>query len=152
VIATPVELEQIRRHAEADYPRECCGVILARASGHRLLMACRNIQDALHARDPVKHPRDARTAYHIDPQDLLQIGRKEDEGYQVSVIYHSHCDAGAYFSETDKRDALLGGDPAYPEAVYLVVSVLKGRVALGAAFQWNGDCRDFQPVDFKGFA
>jgi proteasome lid subunit RPN8/RPN11 len=28
----------------------------------------------------------------------------EGEGFGVAVIYHSHVDAGAYFSETDMRN------------------------------------------------
>ncbi len=148
MIATQEELAGIRRHAEADYPSECCGVILAR-DAERVLMRCRNLQDELHQGDPAKHPRDSRTAYYIDPKDLLEIGRREAQGYRVAVIYHSHCDAGAYFSETDKRNALFGGEPAYPDALYVVVSVLSGRVAAPGAFQWNPEKRDFLPVEFK---
>ncbi|MBI3630241.1 MAG: Mov34/MPN/PAD-1 family protein, partial [Candidatus Rokubacteria bacterium] len=65
MIATQEELAEIRRHAEADYPSECCGVILAR-DAERALMRCRNLQDELHQGDPAKHPRDSRTAYYID--------------------------------------------------------------------------------------
>lgn len=148
MIATQEELAEIRRHAEADYPSECCGVILAR-DAERVLMRCRNLQDELHQGDPAKHPRDSRTAYYIDPKDLLEIGRREAQGYRVAVIYHSHCDAGAYFSETDKRNALFGGEPAYPDALYVVVSVVSGRGAVPGAFQWNPEKRDFLPVEFK---
>jgi proteasome lid subunit RPN8/RPN11 len=142
MIFTGDELAQIRAQAEAEYPAECCGVLLLKA-GDRLLFPCRNIQDNLHASDPAKHPRDARTAYFIDPKDLLTIGRREGEGYRVAVIYHSHVDAGAYFSETDKRNALIGGEPTYPDAVYVVVSVVKGKVADARAFVWDAAARDF---------
>ena len=109
----------------------------------RLLVPCRNIQNELHAKDPVRHPRDARTAYYIDPKDLLAIGRREAEGYRVATIYHSHIDTGAYFSDTDKRNALVDGEPAYPDAVYVVVSVLRGPVADAAAFGGTSAARDF---------
>ena len=151
MIATPDELAEIRRHAETEYPSECCGVILTRGRDGRRLLHCRNVQDALHASDPVTHPRDSRTAYNIDPKNLLQIGRQEADGYVVSVIYHSHCDAGAYFSEMDKRNALFGGEPAYPDATYVVASVVSGRVAAAEAFRWNGARRDFLAVEFKEF-
>lgn len=150
MIATGDELAEVRRHAEADYPTECCGVILDRGA-ERMLLRCRNLQDELHANDPVKHPRDSRAAYYIDPKDLLEIGRREAQGYRVGVIYHSHCDAGAYFSETDRRNALFGGEPAYPDAYYVVVSVVSGRVVAAGAFQWNPERRDFLPVEFKEF-
>ena len=146
MIVTSEELAQIRAQAEAEYPGECCGVLLERGA-ERVVLRCRNIQNALHARDPIRHPRDARTAYYIDPQDLLTIGRREGEGYRVTVIYHSHIDTGAYFSETDKRNALMGDEPTYPEARYLVVSVVSGRVLTASAYAWNADRRDFLPLD-----
>src|SRR5262249_20884649 len=142
MIFTSDELAQIRAQAEAEYPAECCGVLL-RKGGERLLLPCRNIQDELHASDPAKHPRDARTAYFIDPKDLLNIGRREGDGYHVAVIYHSHIDAGAYFSETDKRNALINGEPTYPDAVYVVLSVVKGKVADARAFVWEAAVGDF---------
>jgi len=106
---------------------------------------CRNIQDELHARDPARHPRDSRTAYFIDPKDLLAIGRREAQGYGVAIIYHSHIDAGAYFSPTDKNNALIDGEPAYPDAVYVVLSVMAGKAVDQGAFVWDPRARDFVP-------
>ena len=143
---TPDELGAIRRHAVEEYPRESCGVIVARAGARRLLR-CRNVQDELHAKDPARHPRDARTAYFIDPRDLLQIGRLESDGFTVAVIFHSHVDAGAYFSPTDRQQALLGGEPMYPDATWVVTSVVGGRAAAMAAFRWSPAARDFVAVD-----
>ena len=145
MILTPDERERVAAQAAAAYPFESCGVILARA-GERSLQACRNVQNELHARDPERYPRDARTAYYIDPADLLRIGRLEGEGFTVAVIYHSHVDAGAYFSDTDKRQALIGDAPAYPDAAYLVTSVVRGRVESAAAFRWDAARGDFLPV------
>jgi proteasome lid subunit RPN8/RPN11 len=152
MIFTPEELAQIKAQAEAEYPAECCGVLLRRTEPRpeRLLLPCRNIQDELHRGDPVKHPRDSRTAYFIDPKDLLSIGRREGEGYHVAVIYHSHIDAGAYFSATDKRNALIDGEPTYPDAVYVVLSVVKGTVADARAFVWNAATRDFVAEEAAG--
>ena len=136
----------IRQHAEEDYPHESCGVIVAR-DGERRLLRCRNIQDELHAADPVRHPRNAGAAYYIDPRDLLAIGRLEGEGFAVAVIYHSHVDAGAYFSETDRRQAMMGEEPTYPTAVYVVASVVGGRTEAVGGFRWDPDRRDFVAVD-----
>ena len=116
---------------------------MTRGESERVLLPCRNIQDELHGKDPVKHPRDSRTAYFIDPKDLLSIGRRETQGFSVAVIYHSHVDAGAYFSPTDKRNALMNGEPTYPDAVYLVLSLVKGKVVDAAAFAWDAALRDF---------
>lgn len=147
---TPEEYKRVEAQAVAEYPAECCGVVLTRpgAPSDRLFLPCRNVQDELNRKDPERHPRDARTAYYIDPRDLLTIGRREAEGYRVATIYHSHIDAGAYFSETDKRNALVGGEPAYPDAVYVVVSVMGGRPAGVNAFAWDAARRDFLQIEF----
>ncbi len=149
MIFTAEEWARIHAQAEAEYPSECCGVLLTRAGApaDRLLLPCRNVQDELHAKDPARHPRDARTAYFIDSKDLLAIGRREGQGYQVAVIYHSHIDAGAYFSATDRQNAMINGEPTYPEAIYVVLSVLAGKVAAAAAFAWRQDQRDFVAGD-----
>jgi proteasome lid subunit RPN8/RPN11 len=136
-VVTSDEREAIRLQAVEEYPFESCGVILTRATERRLVR-CRNAQNELHARDPQRNPRDARTAYYVDPKDLLRIGDLEREGFGVAVIYHSHIDAGAYFSETDRRQALVGGEPAYPTAVYVVTSVVAGKVDAMKAFRWDG--------------
>jgi len=149
VIATPDELARIEAQAVAEYPAESCGVILTRGAERRL-MACRNIQNDLHARDPERYPRDARTAYYIDPVDLLRIGRLEGEGFSVAVIYHSHIDAGAYFSETDRRNAMMGDEPTYPETTYIVTSVVDRRVDAMAAFRWDPAKKEFAPVEGFG--
>jgi len=112
-------------------------------------MPCRNMQNELHAKDPVRHPRDARTAYYIDPADLIAIGRREAQGFRVLTIYHSHIDTGAYFSPTDKRNALVNGEPAYPDATYVVLSVMEGRVVEAGAFRWDAAAGDFIAFDWK---
>ena len=145
------ELEAIQRHARADYPAECCGVLLVRPgpAEERRLLACRNIQDELHAKDPGRFPRTARTAYYIAHGDLLEIGRREGEGFEVRVIYHSHVDAGAYFSETDRRNAMMADEPCYPGATYVVTSVVNGRVDAMAAYRWDPARREFAAVEMS---
>ena len=146
MVLTAAEQETIRGQAVQEYPFESCGVVLRRGDERRLLR-CRNAQNELHARDATRHPRDARTAYYIDPKDLLRIGDLEHQGFGVAVIYHSHIDAGAYFSETDRRQALMGGEPAYPGAVYVVTSVVRGAVEAVGAFRWDETRRDFVAME-----
>jgi proteasome lid subunit RPN8/RPN11 len=147
-LLTTAELEAIQGHARAEYPVECCGVVLVRPGSvdERRLLPCRNIQDELHGRDPGRFPRTARTAYYIAHENLLEIGRREAEGFEVRVIYHSHIDAGAYFSETDQRNAMVDGVPAYPTATYVVVGVAEGRVSETRAHRWSSDAGRFEEV------
>jgi proteasome lid subunit RPN8/RPN11 len=147
-LLTAAELAEIHRHAEKDYPAECCGVVLVRPDpgGERRPLPCRNIQEELHRRDPARFPRTARTAYYIAHEDLLEIARRETDGFEVRVIYHSHVDADAYFSETDRRNALVDGVPAYPHATYVVVSVRGGRVAETRVHRWSEERKEFVEV------
>ncbi len=64
----------------------------------------------------------------------------------MATIYHSHIDTGAYFSATDRQNALIDGEPTYPDAVYVVVSVVEGRADAAGAFAWDADARRF-PAD-----
>ena len=139
MIVTPSELEAIRKQAVGEYPAESCGLIFVRATD-RLLLPCRNDQDAKHAEDPQRYPRDARTAYYIHADDLRRIGQLEIQGYTMAVIYHSHVDVGAYFSPTDRKQALLSG---YLDPVYLVTSVVSGKAEATKAFRWDGAKDEF---------
>src|SRR5262249_22537887 len=143
-IVTAEELEAIRRQAGEEHPSESCGGILEQGQLRRL-GRCRNIKDELPAKAPQRHRRDARTAYFIAPKDLLRIGRLEGEGYEIAVIYHSHVDAGAYFSPTDRQQAQISGEPTYPSASYLVTSVMAGRAEAGAGFRWGAPGAGFRP-------
>src|ERR671936_912455 len=145
-LITPEELAAIERQAVAEYPNECCGVILTRGAERRII-ACRNVQDQMHARDPVTFPRTSLNAYYMDPLDALKLNRMVDEGFAFAVIYHSHPNAGAYFSETDRGQALIKGEPAYPGAVYVVVSVVGRAVKALAAYRWNTERRVFERAD-----
>ena len=70
----------------------------------------------------------------------------ESDGYEIQVIYHSHIEAGAYFSETDKRNALMDGEPTYPTATYVVCSVRDGKAQEMNAFRWDPVAHDFSAV------
>ena len=141
-------IEKIRSQAERDYPNETCGMLIGpehRKDQITKIRPCRNVQDHYHAQDPASFPRTARTAYFIDPRELLTLQKEiREKQEKIRIIYHSHCDAGAYFSEEDKRVALADGQPCYPGVEYLVVSVLKGKTAGMALFCWNPDKEDFE--------
>lgn len=134
-------LETICREAEAEYPAECCGVVVGpEADPDRLsrVLPLRNAQDRYHARDPEAFPRTSRNAYFIEPADLLALERELGErGEVVRVIYHSHPDAAAYFSEEDQRQAMNGEEPLYPGAMYLVVPVSAGRAGGSKMYGWK---------------
>lgn len=140
-------LKKIFEQAEREYPSECCGVILspsARPEKFSRLRPCRNAQDEHHQKDPGNFPRTAAAAYFIEPKELLTLQKEMRQNNEtLRVIYHSHIDAGAYFSDEDKRIALAEGEPAYPNVDYLVVSVVKGKVQDANLFHWDPRKKDF---------
>ncbi len=138
----------IRRHALNTYPDECCGIVTQNTT-HQILHECNNMQNQLHSEDPVLHSRDARTAYAIDRKEAEQIfSDAKARGEEVIAFYHSHTDHDAYFSETDKEVQTIFGEPEFPGALHIVISVKDGKFAHIKSFLWDMVKLDFIPVDF----
>jgi len=137
----------MKTHAEQAYPNECCGLMLRSRSDQTAplrLRKCTNAQDSYHRLDPVSFPRTARNAYFIDPKELLEIERERRSNDETIVaIYHSHCDAEAYFSEEDANRAKADGEPLFPMAAYVVISVRSGRATGLKVFRWRRDLGRF---------
>jgi [CysO sulfur-carrier protein]-S-L-cysteine hydrolase len=115
-------LAEVYQHASEAYPNECCGFIRASGRVHRAV----NDQDALHVEDPVRWPRSAREAYTLAAADLYILGTSFIGDDPAVVVYHSHPDVGAYFSEKDAADALFEGRPIY-DVDHLVIDVRGAR-------------------------
>lgn len=145
------DLEALRSQALAEYPAECCGILTLGPQGeYSQVHPCRNIQDRLHAENPADYPRTSRTAYFIDPRELSRlIAAAEQSGGRISGFYHSHIDCPAYFSAEDKKRAMtmMGDEPDFPEAAYLVLSVDQGRPQAYKCFAWDEGRRDFAEVE-----
>lgn len=143
------DLEVIYAQARQEYPAECCGILTAAdADAPSQVHRCRNIQDELHAKDPEQYPREARIAYFIDPQELFQVvSGAEKSGGTVTGFYHSHIDCDAYFSDEDKERAMAWDEPAYPDAVYVVVAVYADGIRATKAFGWDDTRREFVDVE-----
>jgi proteasome lid subunit RPN8/RPN11 len=153
----PAAFDAMVRRAEEDYPRETCGLVflhpgISTGVGHYLcsdhdieVVPIPNIQDRLHAADPEGFPRDAKTAYTMDPTLMAEaISKRESDGASLVAIYHSHPDHEAYFSKKDREDAVPPewGEPIY-QACYLVFSIYDGRLKEVKGFRWESVKRDF---------
>jgi [CysO sulfur-carrier protein]-S-L-cysteine hydrolase len=135
----------IRAQAEREYPYECCGFVIGDAALEEV-RSIANIQNERHAADPDKHPRDARTAYLMDPREQLAVLNEIDRrGLTLKMVYHSHPDHDAYFSPTDRRQACAfdPNEPDYPDTAYVVLSVREGKFDRAAVFVWDSAARDF---------
>jgi proteasome lid subunit RPN8/RPN11 len=133
----PDLVRDLARLCEADPSRECCGFVVR--NGHALeVVQVQNVADQYHRVDPARFPRTSRDSYLMDGRALLRL--HEDlarTGGAIVAAWHSHVDAGAYFSEKDRADALLDGQQILPGAEYLVFSVRGGRVVDGKRFRYR---------------
>jgi proteasome lid subunit RPN8/RPN11 len=139
-------IDTIYNHALQEYPDECCGIITG-TSGNQTVHLCRNIQNQLHSEDPLRYPRDAHTAYTIDRGEFDGIiASSKQQGEDVIALYHSHCDHESYFSEEDVAAQTVFGEPEFPDALHIVVSVMNGSIHDIKCFQWDGGMKMFFAV------
>jgi adenylyltransferase/sulfurtransferase len=138
-------LNEIYTHALESHPEECCGLLTGKRAGwfdatHR----CRNEMTRLHRRDPVVHPRGGEKAFHMNEFDYVRVQRDAEAiGARVTGVYHSHVEAGAYFSEDDQESALHELYP-FPKVDHIVVSVVERAVKEVAAFRWVAEEDGFE--------
>ena len=134
-------------HARRDYPNECCGIVFGLKAGPLADQAvpCANIQNQLHAEDPVTHTRDARTAYNLAAGEIFKLQKSLRGDNPAKIVYHSHVDVGAYFSETDQAAAQMDGEPSYP-VEYVVIDVRADGVGGAAQFAWDPASRRYVEI------
>lgn len=123
---------QIYEHALSIYPEECCGFIFSDGSVHRGT----NIQNKLNEMTPGVYRRSASNGYTFSVADTVLLNGSFRSENPVVIIYHSHPDVGAYFSNEDQDKALFLGEPIFPVA-YLVVDVQAGEACGAKLFQWE---------------
>ena len=134
---------EISRHAQETFPEECCGVIFS-AGATDQVVRMKNIQNQLHALDPQTYPRTAVIAYAMDPLELDSVIRQgEEKGRRLKAFYHSHPNHDAYFSDEDKAFASPFGEPTYPDAAQIVISIYNRAVKVIRAFEWSTARNDF---------
>lgn len=113
-------LDDIKRHAEQEYPRECCGLLIG------------TIEDDGRTRVvvetyPVSNAWEESETMHrrmlITPQDYMRAERQfAKDGLGVVGNYHSHPNHPAVPSEFDLENLA-----PWPTMSYIVVSVSEGR-------------------------
>jgi [CysO sulfur-carrier protein]-S-L-cysteine hydrolase len=109
-------IEEIIAHARTAQPAECCGMLLGTTSV---------IEEAIRANNIAASP----ARFLIDPRDHIDARRAaRARGVDVIGFYHSHPHSPPWPSPTDLAEA------AYPEAVYLIVS-LAGAAATARLFR-----------------
>ena len=119
----PDRIDAIRRHGEADYPHECCGLLIGSLdAGHKVVDEIFPISNA-------REETAKRNRFLIAPEELMR-GEKHarQRGRDVVGFYHSHPDHPAVPSQFDL-------DHAWPVYSYIIVSVVSGRAE--ELFSWE---------------
>jgi [CysO sulfur-carrier protein]-S-L-cysteine hydrolase len=98
-------VDEVIAHAREEAPNECCGMIGGEDGSAATIYRSINAEAS-----PLR--------YSLDASDQFRIMQEmEESGEELLAIYHSHTASAAYPSQTDVNLA------AYPEAVYLIVSL-----------------------------
>ncbi len=122
----PSAWEVMVRHAEATYPRECCGVMLGTASGEQ-----KRVTIAHALENAYEGGQEDR--YEIRPVDLLRVEREaREQKLSVIGIFHSHPDCDAYFSKTDLENSC-------PWYSFVVLCVRQGKFDHANSFLPDAD-------------
>ena len=117
--------DQIRQHGEADYPHECCGILLG-----ALTPEAKSVLQVIPT--PNASPTPTRH-YEIAPKDLIRILREAHAaGREVLGFYHSHPDHPAQPSTTDLAEAHWLG------CSYLITAVMQGHAIATNSFHLAG--------------
>ncbi len=117
-------VDAIIAQSRAEYPDECCGVILG-PTGSGKAARLKPMINAAHS----------PTFYEFDSKDLLALYREiDDNDEEIVVIYHSHTETEARPSRTDIAYA------SEPLAHYVLVST---REEIAPAIEF----RSFRIID-----
>jgi proteasome lid subunit RPN8/RPN11 len=119
----------IRRHAEREYPHECCGALLGRQNDILEVVALPNAD------------RVPRSRFFVGPDEYRRVEqRARAEGLALLGFYHSHPDCAAQPSSDDLEQA-------WPSFAYLIVSVRRGHAEPPRAWRLRNDRSHFDELD-----
>jgi proteasome lid subunit RPN8/RPN11 len=110
--------QQITDHAAAGYPQEVCGLLVGT---EHAAAPTRRVQQA-HRGANLRQDRSG-DRYELDPKAHLRIQKQaRQQGLRIIGVYHSHPDAAAVPSATDRRRAadIWGPGPSWS---YLIIPV-----------------------------
>ena len=107
-------VDAVVRHARAEAPLECCGLLIGST-------------DVVEESYPVRNLRNSRIAFQVDPAGhFAAIRHARASGLALIGAYHSHPRSPAIPSETDVREA---NDP---DLLHVIVSLSGAEPVLRA--------------------
>ena len=99
-------VESMVKHALADDPNECCGILSSKEGQVVNIFHMTNVEHS-----PYRYSMDSKELY-------LAYKEIEETDCELFAIYHSHTHSEAYPSSTDVRLA------SWPDAFYILISLL----------------------------
>lgn len=131
-------IDQIKEHAQKDYPYECCGILLGKfENGEKTVTQVLEIVNE--KEDENKHNRYLIPSSKILETELYAI----KNGLDIVGFYHSHPDHSAIPSAYDVEHAL----PVYS---YLIVSVYDAKAVDFTISVLSQDRAKFEKELIKG--
>jgi proteasome lid subunit RPN8/RPN11 len=110
------DLQKIFDHCDREYPSEACGILAGRSGNVDKVYTMTNAEPS-------------PSFYLMDPQEQFRVMKEiRQAGMELIGIYHSHTGSQAYPSGTDV------GLAYYPEAVYLIVTLMDRKKPAARAF------------------
>lgn len=125
---TPDDLQAMTAHCRAGWPHEACGILAGAGTRVRKVYCMANA-------------RPGPVSYEMDPEEQFRVMQDiRRAGLAMVGIFHSHPCGPAYPSSVDVEKAYWPGTllPNYPEAVYVIVSLLDRAVPQVRGFRIAG--------------
>jgi proteasome lid subunit RPN8/RPN11 len=132
IIIHDAAIETIRRHAASTYPHECCGALTTLNGAIADAFPLPNVTEEGAARRFLIGPSQYRAAE----------ARASELGGTLAGFYHSHPDHPARPSQHDL-------DHAWPNFVYVIVSVQAGSPEAITCWRLRDDRSAFEPRDLQ---
>ena len=99
-------VEEMKKHAKEEYPRECCGMLAGKNQTITKLFKTKNIAES-------------NDLYELDPLDQVKAFEEIDRlSLKLLGVYHSHPDHPCYPSGLDRSQAF------YPDTLFFIISLL----------------------------
>jgi len=129
-------IKQFMKHAESDYPHECCGFIIGNFKDKESIG-----NEYVPASNIKEENRERR--FLIDPISYQKAEDKADgRGLAVISIVHSHPDHPDKPSDFDR-------DHAWPGFSYIIISVQNGKATSYRSWQLNENREFFIEENIK---
>lgn len=110
-------LNRVIEHARQEYPLESCGLLAGKNGKIIKVYSMENTEKS-------------SSSYLMAPEEQLKVFREvEEEGLELSAIYHSHPHSPAFPSQRDVDHAF------YPDSLILIISLMDPKAPQTGAFQ-----------------